>query len=451
MKNNLGITKSRKVEWNFGEKHKEYIRACKDNTINVAEGAVRAGKTIDNVFAFAMELEHTPDKIHLATGSTVGNAKLNIGESNGFGLEHIFRGRSRWGLFKGNECLYVNSVTGIKVIIFVGGAKADSYKSFRGNSYGMWIATEINLHHEDTIKEAFNRQLMAINRKIFWDLNPSRPTHFIYENYIDKYSEQEEKGEFVGGFNHERFSIFDNINLTAQRIKEIISQYVKGTVWYERDILGRRMVAEGLIYKLFADNYNDYLLEEPKEYMQINIGVDYGGNDSYHTFVATGITKSYREVVALSSVRIKARITPTQLDKKFVEFVKTVIDRHGFVDYVYCDSSDKTLTRGFKTITQREGLPIRIRDARKIKIIDRIRLVNILIAQSRFYYTNTSKTVEEALKGAVWELNTEEDRRLDDGTSDIDTLDAFEYSIERDLKRLVEYVKPLEKTTKVGG
>ena len=87
----MAIKKTKTIDWGFGGKHKKYIRKCRDNTINVAEGAVRAGKTIDHVFAFAMELEHTPDKIHLATGSTGANAKLNIGEANGFGLEHIFR------------------------------------------------------------------------------------------------------------------------------------------------------------------------------------------------------------------------------------------------------------------------------------------------------------------------------------------------------------------------
>lgn len=54
-----------------------------------------------------------------------------------------------------------------------GAAKEDSYKKIRGNSYGMWIATEINLHHDNTIKEAFNRQLAAQRLKVFWDLNPA--------------------------------------------------------------------------------------------------------------------------------------------------------------------------------------------------------------------------------------------------------------------------------------
>ena len=49
----------------------------------------------------------------------------------------------------------------------------------------VWLATEINLHHENTIKEAFNRTAAAKDRKIYWDLNPDAPTHFIYKDYID--------------------------------------------------------------------------------------------------------------------------------------------------------------------------------------------------------------------------------------------------------------------------
>ena len=44
----------------------------------------------------------------------------------------------------------------------------------------LWIATEINLHHDNTIKEAFNRQLAAQRLKVFWDLNPDNPRAVSY-------------------------------------------------------------------------------------------------------------------------------------------------------------------------------------------------------------------------------------------------------------------------------
>ena len=127
----------RTIRWKpFSEKHKRYIKTSLQNKMNVAEGAIRSGKTIDHCIIAAMYLENCPDKYHLASGSTIGNAKLNIGVCNGFGLEFLFGGRCHWGKYRGNEALYIMTQTGEKVVIFVGGAKADSYKRILGNSYG---------------------------------------------------------------------------------------------------------------------------------------------------------------------------------------------------------------------------------------------------------------------------------------------------------------------------
>lgn len=252
----------------FGEKHKEYIRAAQDATISVAEGAVRAGKTIDNIAAFAFNIQRgTPDRIHLATGSTAANAKLNIGDANGYGLEYIFRGRCRWTKYKGNEALVIRSHGRDYVVIFAGAAKADSFKKIRGNSYGMWIATEINLHHKNTIREAFNRQLAAKHRRILWDLNPSSPGEWIYTDYIDKFPEQ-----FGDKYNYQHFTIRDNVNITPERIAEIESQYTPGSIWYRRDILGERCNAEGIVYPMF----DNIVPTEPRDYDQYFISMDYG-------------------------------------------------------------------------------------------------------------------------------------------------------------------------------
>lgn len=256
----------------FGQKHRDYISRAVRVTISVAEGAVRAGKTVDNVAAFAYLIDRgTPDRIHLATGSTAANAKLNIGDCNGMGLEYIFRGRCRWTKYKGNEALAIRSHGREYVVIFAGGAKADSFKKIRGNSYGMWIATEINLHHQDTIKEAFNRQLAAKVRRVFWDLNPSAPGAWIYEDYIERFREQ-----FGRRYNYEHFTIRDNATISEQRFAEIEAQYRQYGVtsaWYRRDILGERCIAEGLIYPMFGE-FN--IVDEVPERGEYYISCDYG-------------------------------------------------------------------------------------------------------------------------------------------------------------------------------
>lgn len=454
----MAIIKKKTIPFNFSDKHKNYIRNCVNCTYNFAEGAVRAGKTVDNVYAFAHELKTTPDKIHLATGSTSANAKLNIGDANGFGLEYIFRGQSHWGKYKGNECLYIKGPSTNykqKIVIFAGGALANSYKKIRGNSYGMWIATEINLHHDNTIKEAFNRQIAAKRRKIFWDLNPDNPNAPIYTDYIDKYDNLNQEGKLLGGYNYEHFTIDDNINISEKRREEIKSQYDKNSIWYQRDILGKRCIAEGLIYRLFADNpnkfkfeYKDLNLDKFRDksksdlFMLINVGVDFGGTGSGHAFVATGITPGFREIKVLSTERHFGDIDPIKLGDLFVSFLNKIIYKYGFVSCVYCDSAEQVLIRGLRNSAKEADLgDIRITDASKICINDRIRLTNMLMSQHRFYYSDDCDTLEDALCYAVYDpKELTEDVRLDNGSSDIDTLDAFEYTIEKYTKRLLNAI-----------
>lgn len=438
------VDKKQTIPWNFGPKHIDYIRRTRDSYMNVAEGAVRAGKTINNVLAFAMELERHPDKIHLATGTKAANAKLNIGESNGFGLEHIFRGRSRWGLFKGNECLYVDTMTGEKVVIFAGGAKANSYKSIIGNSYGMWIATEINEHHDSAIKECFNRTLMSTDRKVFWDLNPINPKDQIYVDHIDKYQRLHDEGGLVGGYNYENFTIYDNINLTEERIEQIESEHDdKNSVWYRRDILGQRVAAEGLIYQKFADNTESFKVGQADigNLRKITIGIDLGENKSDHAFVATGIDAGPENLYILASRTIDPMsIEPSKLGEEFIKFFRMVEYKYGHVNYIYYDNATSNMPRTILADLRREGIQTAYAPCYKGKIIERVRATVLLMDQGRLWYTEDAHDVRDSLLEAIWDPDSTEDKRFDSpGITSIDALDAFEYSFSRDIGSLIDY------------
>ena len=456
---------TKQVPYRFSDIHLDYIRKCQDNTYNILEGAVRSGKTVDHVLAFAKELCDTPDKFHLATGSTMANAKLNIGDANGFGLEHIFRGQCRWTSYKDNDALAIRGpYTNFKekIVIFAGGGSSASYQKIRGNSYGMWIATEINLHHDNTIKEAFNRTIASHRRKIFWDLNPEHPKAPIYAQYIDKYAEKAQKGILKGGYNYAHMTLFDNINISEERREEIISQYDPDSIWYIRDILGERTIAEGLIYNKLATSIaaKDGKFRIEKKIAQamarsgkiihINVGVDFGGNGSGHAFVATGELQGYEKLIILKSRRYLEGeydpdtgkkildIDPKALNELFIRFIEAVIKEYGFVTKVYADSAESVLIRGFRTALLESGHgDIKIVNALKSKITDRIFATTALTAMNRLLITEDCESFEQAASMAVWDPKSLELERLDDGSSDIDTLDAFEYSFERDISKFL--------------
>lgn len=431
--------KTATIPWGeFSPKHKAYIKNALRNRMCVAEGAIRSGKTIDHCIIAAAYLEETPDVYHLASGSTIGNAKLNIGVCNGFGLEALFRGRCRWGKCRDNEALFVQTRTGEKVIIFVGGSKADSYKRILGNSYGLWIATEINEHYDSKdsrtsfLKVATGRQIAALHPFTLWDLNPCNPKASIYEDYIDKYRAQ----GLAGGYLYQHFTIRDNATITPERIAEIESRYDPNTVWYRRDILGERAVAEGLVYQLFADQPGRYIVDEMPHVQRATIGVDFGGGTSAHAFCCLG--RVGNSIVVLDEYRETEAMNPTKLQQDFVDFVRRCQLRWLVTD-AWCDSAEQTLINGLRTAAAQARLPLNIGNAMKKPINDRIRALCILMGADRFKIYRGCKHTIDALACAIWDSKqVTEDVRLDNGTTNIDSLDALEYAYERDIPVLVE-------------
>lgn len=431
---------TRTIPWGkFSDKHKNYIKTALNYKQSVAEGAVRSGKTIDHCIIFSMYLETCEDKIHLASGSSLPNAKLNIGDCNGFGLEHIFRGRCRWGKYKSNEALFVQTKTGEKIVIFTGGGKSDSYKSILGNSYGGWIATEINEHYdcEDSrtsfIKVAMARQIASVHPFTLWDLNPSNPNADIYKNYIDK---------FMGldWYRYEHFNIFDNATMSQERIEEIQNKYDMNSVWYKRDILGERMVAEGLVFPYFANDCKPYLFkyqhlkekmkEQGKRFSHLIIGVDFGDNGSKYSWHLTGFTNDWDYMWALDEgdMAKSNSIDATKFCKAFVRFYKRCIECYGYVEWIFPDSASNTLINTLRAYFYAEGLDGSIiAPVKKNELTDRPITVDSLLVTGRLKIEEHCKNLINALSELVWD--EKKDIPKDENVNNInDDWDSFCYT-----------------------
>lgn len=431
---------TRTIPWGkFSDKHKNYIKTALNYKQSVAEGAVRSGKTIDHCIIFSMYLETCEDKIHLASGSSLPNAKLNIGDCNGFGLEHIFRGRCRWGKYKSNEALFVQTKTGEKIVIFTGGGKSDSYKSILGNSYGGWIATEINEHYDcddsrtSFIKVAMARQIASVHPFTLWDLNPSNPNADIYKNYIDK---------FMGldWYRYEHFNIFDNATMSQERIEEIQNKYDKNSVWYKRDILGERIVAEGLIFPYFANDCKPYLFKyqslkekmkgEGKRFSHLIIGVDFGDKGSKYSWHLTGFTNDWDNMWALDEgdMAKSNAIDATKFCKAFVRFYKRCVECYGYVEWIFPDSASNTLINTLRAYFYTEGLDGSIiAPVKKNELTDRPITVDSLLVTGRLKIEEHCKNLINALSELVWD--EEKDIPKDENVNNInDDWDSFCYT-----------------------
>ena len=98
---------------------------------------------------------------------------------------------------------------------------------------------------------------------------------------------------------------------------------------------------------------------------------------------------------------------------------------------VWADSAEQVLKNGLQSSLIKNGFGIKVNNSMKREINERIRFENMMFGKRRFYILDCCDITIDAFSGAVWEDNTKMvDVRLDDGTSNIDTLDAFEYSFE---------------------
>lgn len=219
--------------------------------------------------------------------------------------------------------------------------------------------------------------------------------------------------------------------------------------------MGLWVNAEGLIYKRYADNQEHYRFKKdydkdgnlllPKG--EIVVGIDYGGTLSGHSFVATLITYDCKKIIVLASERHFGDIDTKELEDLQVNFIKKVQYKYGNVDYVYPDSAEQVLIRGIRNRLIKEGIYATVKPAKKERIKDRIDCERIMFAYDMiFFMEEDCKTLEDALLSALWKkgkthITEGEDERLDDGSTDIDSLDAFEYSFERKIKKINDIVR----------
>lgn len=393
----------------FSQRQMEYAKRSLGAWFNVAEGGKRGSKNVLQTQVFCRLLETHPNRIHLIAGVSSATAKLNILDCDGYGLLNYFEGRCRNGKFQDRACVYVQTKTGEKVVLVSGGGKDGDEKLIKGNTYGMAYITEANECHQKFIQEVFDRTLSSADRKVFHDLNPKEPAHWYYEDVLN-YHEEMQMLDASYGYNYGHFTIADNMSLSDQKIRDVLKTYKKGTVWYERDIKGLRVVAEGIIFRYFAENTKEYQCE-PEEackipYTKLVIGMDFGGNGSKTTMVLTGYINGYKEFRALEEdgLPLTDEIGSDEICRRFVAFYQLCIEKYGRVDYVFADSASPTLINSIRSAARSAGLKSNIiTGCKKNAIEDRPRTVDRLFVMGLLKISTNCPELTKAIASLRWD------------------------------------------------
>lgn len=419
----------------------DYFHRCFQSWFNVAEGGKRGGKNVLATLIFCTMLDNHKNKLFLVAGVSNATAKLNILDCDGYGLLNYFEGRCREGKYKDRDCVYVQTKRGEKIVLVSGGGKDGDEKLIKGNTYGMAYVTEANECHPKFLKEVFDRTLSSSDRKVFHDLNPKEPEHWYYTDILDFHEEQQSQ-DVSYGYNYGHFTLADNMSLSEEQIRAILRTYQKGTVWYERDIKGIRRVAEGIIFRYFADNNEPYLFDDDELYdekkqlkrpfSKLVIGMDFGGNGSKTTMCLMGYINNFVDFRLLEEDGLPTTpdIDSKAICDKFIEFYKMCMEKYGRVDWIFPDSASTTMINSLRSAAREAGLNSRnIKGCRKNEVSDRPKTVDLLFNTGRLKINRRCTNIRKAIASLRWD-EKEPDIPEDKNIGNInDWWDAFCYTM----------------------
>lgn len=419
-------------------KYNSYIRKSLTHTYNWLHGSIRSMKSVAHAHAYALNILASKDTLHIVAGTTAIVAKSVWIDNDGLGLAHIFEGVSKMTKYEGHPALQIDLSDKTVTVLILGMANAGSYKSFRGMSIGMVGFTEIDLLDPETVEEAIRRTAASKHRRFFFDNNPQGPSHPIYSEDLS-YSIERLLKTIPEKVNYMEVTLRDNPALSDERIKEIESEYDPESMQYKRFILGQRVDAIGLIYRLMDWNYLDTI--DTSEYVGYSIVADPGENMSATVFLLVAITKGFKELHVLkeyyhrnADVKGHAIKMPIDYAEDYVQFIRESISLMGgrYPDMVFTDL-DITFQRELRNaLTRNKMANINFKDAVKEDIEERIRMgISLMWNKKLKFYKECTYTID-SFKTAMYDPNKSAKgvfERYDEpikGTR-IDAIDATEY------------------------
>ena len=406
----------------------------------IADGSVRSGKTVSMAPAFVNWAMVNYDETDFALcGKTVGSLRRNV--INTLKQQLISLGYD-YEEKRTENLIVITDGKHTNYFYQFGGKDESSQDLIQGMTLGGVLFDEVALMPQSFVAQAEARCSVA-GSKLWYNCNPKGPSHWFKKEYVD--IAKDKKLLYL------HFTMKDNLTLTPE-VRERYERMFTG-VFYIRNVLGLWVTAEGKIYTAFKkDNIipvtDWYARNEAGSYTNplrkrisvVTMGVDFGGNKSSHAFNLTGFTSGFNELITLKEKRILEDVTPNELEEIFLEFVRECIQEYPQLSTVYCDSAEQVLIRGFKTVLRNNGIALSVKNARKGEIIDRIRFYCQMMNQMRYFIISDCKETIQAFDDAVWEED-KDDVRLDDGSTNIDSLDAQEYSSEPFMRTMIDLRK----------
>ena len=376
-----------------------------DYVMLINHGAKRSGKTVLDNDLFLYELMRAKRNAfaagvqnpqYILAAADIGSIHRNIlNELTGkYGMEFHFDKFNRFMLF------------GVQVCCF-GHSKINDLGRIRGmTAWGAYI-NEATVSNEEVFDEIKSR-CSGDGARILLDTNPADPAHWLKRDYIDKAD-----GKTIVQFS---WKLDDNTFL-SDRYRANIKASTPSGMFYDRDINGAWVSADGMVYPDFDQEVHYVSMADVPldKIVRWFVGVDFGW-EHYGSFVLIGKTDD--GVYYL----VKEWAAQHRHIDQWVEIGLQIKENLGNINF-YCDSARP------EYIQKMRVAGLRALNARK-EVMAGISEVASLYKQKRlFIVKENAPRFQEEIYGYVWKEGADDPVKEND-----DTQDAIRYGIYSDLK-----------------
>lgn len=228
----------------------------------IADGAVRSGKTLCMSISFvSWAFANFNNSDFAICGKTVTSLRRNV-------ITPLLSTLSTLG-FNCEEKVSKNYIDisykgSYNRFYLFGGKDEGSASLIQGITLSGLMLDEVALMPRSFVEQALAR--CSVSGSKFWfNCNPEHPFHWFYLEWIKKCKQKNAL--------YLHFKMEDNPSLTKPILKRYEALY-SGT-FYERFILGKWVLAQGLVYPMF-DVKRHVIKKLPKEFLQYYVSCDYG-------------------------------------------------------------------------------------------------------------------------------------------------------------------------------
>ena len=232
----------------------------------ICDGAVRSGKTSIMSLSFVLWMMAEFNHCSFAfCGKSVGAVERNI-------VQPLLSVRYLQQQFqitynRSGHVLTVQRGSKVNMVYLFGGKDESSYMLIQGITLAGVLLDEVALMPRSFVEQALSRAISFEHPKYFFNCNPESPSHWFYKEWIERPRENTQ---------HIHFLLEDNPILTPQMIERTKGMY--SGVFYDRYILGRWVIAEGLVYPMFGENC---IVHDGPDDGDFYISIDYGTRNPF--------------------------------------------------------------------------------------------------------------------------------------------------------------------------